>query len=192
MFDRNGWQTREPACLLHHCNGLSNNWCLMVIRRAKYPDAEDIAKIYNQAMAPGVFAISRVSPDTRTERLDWLKEHKDPYPAFVYEHESGKVIAWCSLNTLSMRPEYMGLSEVSYYVDEQHRRKGIGRLMLAHLINTANAFGLRALLGRTLERNVGATKNFNSLGFRRVVTLRELSLIRGEWHNDIWLWKQLR
>lgn len=164
----------------------------MGIRRAKSSDADDIAKIYNQAMAPGLFAVSRVSPDTRTERLDWLREHKDPYPAFVYEHESGKIVAWCSLNRLSMRPEYMELSEVSYYVDEQHRRRGIGRLMLAHLINAANTFGLRALLGRTLERNVGATRNFNSFGFTRVVMLRELSLIRGEWHNDLWLWKQLR
>ncbi|NOJ44587.1 GNAT family N-acetyltransferase [Bradyrhizobium australiense] len=163
-----------------------------MIRRAKFSDVEDIAKIYNQAMAPGVFAISRVSPDTRTERLAWLSEHKDPYAAFVYEHDSGKVIAWCSLNTFSMRPEYMELSEISCYVDEQHRRRGIGRLMLAHLIESANTFGLRALLGRTLERNVGATKNFNSFGFRRVAMLRELSLVRGEWHNDVWLWKQLR
>ncbi|MGY4327445.1 L-amino acid N-acyltransferase YncA [Bradyrhizobium sp. LB7.2] len=164
----------------------------MGIRRAKCSDAEDIAKIYNQAMAPGVFAVSRVSRDTRTERLDWLRKHNDPYPAFVYEHETGKIIAWCSLNTLSMRREYMGLSEVSYYVDEQHRRRGLGTLMIAHLINAANTLGLRALLARTLERNIGATKNFNSFGFRRVVTIRELSLIRGEWHNDLWLWKQLR
>ncbi|MET4222637.1 L-amino acid N-acyltransferase YncA [Bradyrhizobium sp. LB14.3] len=164
----------------------------MGIRRAKYSDAEDIAKIYNQAMAPGIFAVSRVSPDSRAERLDWLRDHKDPYPAFVYEHESEKIIAWCSLNTLSMRPEYTELSEVSYYVDEQHRRRGIGRLMLAHLTDAAKTFGVRALLGRTLERNVGATKNFESFGFTRVVMLRELSLIRGEWQNDVWLLKHLR
>lgn len=163
-----------------------------MIRRAKESDAEDIATIYNQAMAPGVFAISRVSPDTRTERLAWLREHQDPYAAFVLEHDSGKVIAWCSLNPFSMRPEYVELSEVSCYVGEQHRRRGIGRLMLAHMIDTANTFGLRALLGRTLERNVGAIKNFNAFGFEPVVTLRDLSLIRGEWYSDVWLWKQLR
>ncbi|MDE5466222.1 GNAT family N-acetyltransferase [Bradyrhizobium sp. CSS354] len=163
-----------------------------MIRRAKCSDAEDIAAIYNQAMAPGVFAVSRVSPDTRTERLAWLEEHQDPYTAFVYEHDGRNVIGWCSLNTLSMRPEYTGLSEVSCYVDEKHRGMGIGRLMLAHLIETAKTFGLRALLGRTLERNVGAIKNFDVFEFRRVATLRELSRIRGEWHNDIWLWKQLR
>ncbi|WP_271552945.1 GNAT family N-acetyltransferase [Bradyrhizobium sp. CCBAU 45394] len=163
-----------------------------MIRRAKCSDVEDIAAIYNQAMAPGVFAISRVSPETRTERLAWLREHQDPYAAFVYEHDGGKIIAWCSLNTFSMRPEYMELSEISCYVDEKHRRRGIGKLMLGHLIDTAKTFRLRALLGRTLERNVGAIKNFNSFEFRRVVTLRELSRIRGEWHNDVWLWKQLR
>ncbi|MBB4423801.1 phosphinothricin acetyltransferase [Bradyrhizobium sp. CIR48] len=163
-----------------------------MIRRAKCSDVEDITAIYNQAIAPGVFATSQVSPDTPSERLAWLEQHQGPYAAFVYQDDSRKTIAWCSLNAFSVRPEYIELPEVSFYVDEKHRRRGIGKLMLAHLIDTANTFGLRGLFGRTFERNVGAIKNFNLFGFRRVATLRELSRIRGEWHNDVWLWKQLR
>lgn len=163
-----------------------------MFRRANYSDAGDIANIYNQAMKPGVFATSRLTPDTRNERVGWLREHQDPYRVFVYEHENGAVIAWCSLNRLSMRVEYAGVAEASFYVDEKLRGRGIGKLALAHLIKTANTFELRALMGRTLESNIAAMKNFTSFGFRRVALLRELSHIRGEWHSDVWLWRALR
>lgn len=163
-----------------------------MFRRAEHSDADDIANIYNQAMKPGIFATSQLAPDNRGERLVWLKQHQDPYPVFVFEDENGTVIAWCSLNRFSVRPEYPGVAEVSCYIDENHRGTGIGKLMLAHLIETANTFGLRALVGRTLERNLAALKNFTSFGFRRVALLQELSEIGDEWHNDVWLWKQLR
>lgn len=164
----------------------------IVFRRANHSDAEDIANIYNQAMKPNIFATSQLAPDTRKERMDWLGEHQDPYPAFVYEHENGRVIAWCSLSRFSVRPEYTGIAEVSFYVDENYRGRGIGKLALAHLIQNAQTLGLRALAGRTLERNIRAMNNFVLFGFRRVALLRELSCIRGEWHSDVWFWKQLR
>ncbi|WP_083219202.1 GNAT family N-acetyltransferase [Bradyrhizobium icense] len=163
-----------------------------MLRRAIYSDADDIAKIYNQAMKPGIFATSQLAPDVRNERVGWLSEHQDPYPAFVYEKKNGAVVAWCALSRFSVRPEYTGIAEASAYVDENHREKGIGKMMLAHLISTADSFGLRAVVGRALERNVGAIRNTTFLGFRRVALVHEISRIRGEWHNDVWSWKKLR
>ncbi|MCK1332499.1 GNAT family N-acetyltransferase [Bradyrhizobium sp. CW9] len=163
-----------------------------MFRRATVSDAEDIASIYNQAIRPGIFATSQSAPDTRSERLSWLREHHDPYPAFVYENEDDTVVAWCSLNKFSVRPEYMGIAEASGYVHENYRKMGIGKLMLGHLIEAANSFELRALFSRALERNIAAITNTVSFGFRRVALLHEISNIRDEWHNDVWFWKQLR
>lgn len=161
-----------------------------MFRRATYADADDIARIYNQAMKPGIFATSQIAPDTHNERVAWIGEHRDPYPAFVYEIEGGTVIGWCSLNRFSVRPEYTEVAETSRYIDENHRGKGLGKLMLAHLIATAASFGLRLLVSRAFERN--ARSNKDGFGFRRVAVLHEAALIHGEWHNDVWFWKQLR
>lgn len=163
-----------------------------MFRRATYADADDMAKIYNQALKPGVFAISQIAPDTHSERVAWLSEHQDPYPAFVYEIEDSTVIGWCSLNRFFVRPEYTDVAETSRYIDENHRGKGLGRLMLAHLIETATNLGLRLLVSRALERNVRSIKSVYPMGFRPVAVLHEASLIRGEWHNDVWFWKKLR
>ncbi|XSC42569.1 N-acetyltransferase family protein [Bradyrhizobium sp. RDT10] len=84
-----------------------------------------MAKIYNQAMKPGIFAISQVAPDTYKERIAWFSEHEDPYPAFVYELENSTVIGWCSLNRFSVRPEYTDVAETSRYIDENHRGRDL-------------------------------------------------------------------
>lgn len=163
-----------------------------MFRRANCADVDAIARIYNQALKPGIFATSQVTPDTPSERAAWLREHQDPYPAFVYENESGAVIGWCSLNRFSVRPGYADVAATSTYIDENYRGRGLGKQMRAHLIKTASSLGLRLLVSRALERNVRSIKSANAVGFRPVAVLHEAARIRGEWYNDVWLWKQLR
>ncbi|UFW51335.1 MULTISPECIES: GNAT family N-acetyltransferase [Bradyrhizobium] len=161
-----------------------------MFRRATQVDAAAMAKIYNQAMKPGVFAISQRTPDTCNERVAWLSAHQDPYPAFVYEDKNGKVIGWCSLSRLSIRPEYADVAETSRYIDENYRGKGIGRRMAAHLIETATNLGFRLLVSNAFERNL---PSINSVfGYQRVVVLHEGALVHGEWQDFVFFWKKLR
>ncbi|WP_084462191.1 GNAT family N-acetyltransferase [Bradyrhizobium sp. WSM1417] len=162
-----------------------------MFRRATFADAHDIARIYNQAIKPGIFAINPIAPDTHNERIIWLKEHQDPYPVFVYENENHRVIGWCSLSRFSLRPEYTGVAEISRYIDESHRGKGLGGLMLAHLIETAANVGLRLLVSNAYERNIGSIKSIAPV-FQRVAVLHEVARVHGEWQNVAWFWNKLR
>ncbi|WP_083992421.1 GNAT family N-acetyltransferase [Bradyrhizobium embrapense] len=161
-----------------------------MFRRATYADAGEIAIIYNQAMKPGVFAMSPIAPDNQEERVAWLSEHQDPYPAFVYEIDN-KVIGWCSLSRFSVRPEYTDVAETSRYIDESHRGKGLGKLMLAHLIETAANLGFRLLVSTVYERNVRSIRSADVF-FRRAAMLHEVARIHGEWHNIVWVSQKLR
>ncbi|MCP1909544.1 phosphinothricin acetyltransferase [Bradyrhizobium elkanii] len=163
-----------------------------MFRRATHADAYDMARIYNQALQPGFFAVSQIAPDTRYKRIAWLSEHQDPYPAFVYEIENRTVIGWCALSRFSLRPEYTDIAETSRYVDENHRGKGLGRLMLAYLIETATSSGIRLLLSSAYERNVRSIRSAGPFEFRRVAMLHEAARIHDEWHNYVWFWKKLR
>ncbi|MCK1554480.1 N-acetyltransferase [Bradyrhizobium sp. 177] len=163
-----------------------------MFRRATYEDVDDIVGIYNQAGKPGIFAISQVAPDTHNDRVAWLSEHEDPYPAFVYESENGTVVGWCALNRFSLRPDYTGVAETSRYIDENHRGMGLGKLMFAHLVDTATNLGLRLLVSRAFEKNVRSIKSVSSFDFRPVATLHEAARIHDEWHNDVFFWKKLR
>ncbi|WP_271611788.1 GNAT family N-acetyltransferase [Bradyrhizobium sp. CCBAU 21362] len=161
-----------------------------MFRRATLADVDDIVKIYNQAMKPGIFAINHAAPDTHNERVAWLKEHQDPYPVFVYEIENSGVIGWCSLSRFSLRPDYAGVAEISRYIDENHRGKGLGGLMIEHLIDAGSSFGLRLLLSNAYERNIGSIKSIDPF-FRRVAVFHEVARVHGEWQNVAWFWKKL-
>lgn len=162
-----------------------------MLRRATSADLDDITRIYNQALKPGINAISQIAPDTRNERLVWLSEHQDPYPAFVYEIENCGVIGWSSLSRFSVRPEYTDVAETSRYIDENHRGKGLGRLMFSHLVETAASLGFRLLISRAYEGNVRSIESVRPF-LRSVAVLHEAARIHDEWHNDVWLWKKLR
>lgn len=161
-----------------------------MFRRATSTDADDVVRIYNQARKPGLFAISRLAPDTRNNRIDWINEHQDPYPAFVYELDDSRIIGWCSLNRFSLRPEYAGVAETSRYIDEKYRRRGLGRLMAGFLIDAARDLGLRLLVSRAYERNIPSIRS--GFGFDRVAALHEVACIDGEWQTDVYFWKKLR
>ncbi|MHC4049469.1 GNAT family N-acetyltransferase [Bradyrhizobium sp. 25ACV] len=163
-----------------------------MIRHATYADADNMAKIYNQAAKPGIFAISQIAPDTHIDRLAWLNEHQDPFPAFVYEIDNGPVIGWCSLNRFTLRPEYKDVAETSRYIDENHRGKGLGRLMLAHLIETATDLGFRLLVSHAYEKNIRTIRSASPFEFFPTAVLHEAARIRGEWHNDVFFWRKLR
>ncbi|GLR92167.1 GNAT family N-acetyltransferase [Bradyrhizobium iriomotense] len=161
-----------------------------MFRRATYSDAAVMAKIYNQAMKPSVFAISQSTPDTYSGRAAWLSAHQNPYPAFVYEDKNGEVLGWCSLSRLSIRPEYADVAETSRYIDENYRGKGLGRSMASHLVETAYSLGFRLLVSNVFERNLPSLRSI--VGYERVVVLREGALVHGEWQNYVYLWKKLR
>lgn len=161
-----------------------------MFRRATYADAAEMSKIFNQALRPGIFAISKNTPDTCNQRVAWLAEHQDRYPAFVYEIDNNRVIGWCSLNSFSLRPEYEDVAETSRYIDEHYRDKGLGRMMTDHLIEAATQLGFRLLVSNAFEKNLQSIKS--GFKFQRVAVLHEAACVKGEWQNVVYLWKKLR
>jgi L-amino acid N-acyltransferase YncA len=162
-----------------------------VIRRARSSDAGAIASIYNQAMAPGVFATCDVVHVTAESRVEWLARHDDAYPAFVYEGPAGDVVGWSSLNPFSVRPNYRSIAEVSVYVDAARRGGTVGAALFVRLLDEANRLALRALVSLTFERNGPSLRGLEAAGFRKVATLAEVAWLRGRWESVVWLQKEL-
>lgn len=162
-----------------------------MMRRAAERDCADLARIYNQAMKDGIYATCDIAHVSPQNRLDWLSHHDDRYPAWVYETESGQVVAWSSLSPFSMRPELPGIAETSTYVDETCRFRGIGRDLLEHLIVEARRLGFRSLVSVVLEKNIASISTRLRYGFLPTAVLYEVAWFRGAWENVVWLRKDL-
>jgi len=138
----------------------------MIIRDAVEADLPTIIEIYNAAIATRI-ATAQLEPVTISERRDWLSEHSPArYPFWVAETD-GRVIGWLSFKAFLPRCAYRGTAEISVYVDEKFRRRGVGQRLLEEAIARAPSLEITALVGLIFGHNEPSLKLFQRLGFER-------------------------
>ena len=138
----------------------------MIIRDAVEADLPTIVEIYN-ATVPTRMVTAELEPTTVEARLPWFREHSsEHYPFWVAESE-GRVIAWLDFKRFLPRCAYHGTAEISVYVDEEFRRRGVGQRLLEQAIARAPSLGITALVGLIFGHNEPSLKLFQSLGFER-------------------------
>src|SRR5438105_10591948 len=129
----------------------------MKIRDAVESDLPAIIKIYNAAVATRV-ATARLEQVTLDERRNWLKEHSpERHPFWVLEIDR-KIAGWLTLKPFLPRCAYRGADEVSVYVDERFRRRGIARALLEEAIARAPLLQIRAVVGLIFAHNEPSLK----------------------------------
>ncbi len=138
----------------------------MKIRDAVESDLPAIVKIYNAAVATRV-ATAQLEPVTLEERRGWLKEHSaDRHPFWVLEIDR-KIAGWLTLKPFLPRCAYRGTAEVSVYVRENFRRRGMARRLLEEAISRAPALEISALVGLIFAHNEASVRLFERMGFTR-------------------------
>ena len=138
----------------------------MIIRDAVEADLLAIVEIYN-ATVPTRIVTAEPVPTTVEARLPWFREHSsEHYPFWVAESE-GRVIAWLDFKKFLPRCAYRGTAEISVYVDEEFRRRGVGQRLLEQAIARAPSLGITALVGFIFGHNEPSLKLFQRLGFER-------------------------
>ena len=138
----------------------------MIIRDAVEADLPTIVEIYN-ATVPTRMVTAELEPTTVEARLPWFREHSsEHYPFWVAESE-GRVIAWLDFKRFLPRSAYRGTVEISVYVDEEFRRRGVGQRLLEQAIARAPSLGITALVGLIFGHNEPSLKLFRALGFER-------------------------
>lgn len=152
----------------------------MKIRYARIEDLPAIVEIYNQAIALR-YATGDLDPLTVEERRAWFEEHTpDRYPIWVAEAEDGCVAGWCSLSAWrNGRKALRYTVEVSYYVHESHRRRGIGRAMMKTALDEAGALGYRTVIALLLSINPATIGLLEQFGFECWGTLPGAAEIDG-------------
>src|SRR5438552_15977719 len=138
----------------------------MIIRDAVEADLPTIVEIYN-ATVPTHMVTAELEPTTVEARLPWFREHwSEHYPFWVAESE-GRVIAWLDFKRFLPRCAYRGTAEISVYVDEEFRRRGVGQRLLEDAIARAPSLGITALVGLIFGHNEPSLKLFQRFGFER-------------------------
>jgi phosphinothricin acetyltransferase len=138
----------------------------MLIRDAVESDLPAIIEIYNAAIATRA-ATAQLEPVTVESRRHWLTEHSpDQHPFWVLEID-GRVAGWLSFKSFLPRCAYRGTAELSVYVGEGFRRRGVARTLLEEAIMRAPSFGINAVVGLIFAHNEASLRLFERAGFAR-------------------------
>jgi phosphinothricin acetyltransferase len=138
----------------------------MHIRDARETDLPAIIKIYNTAIATRM-STAQLEPVTLESRRTWLNDHSpDRHPFWVLEIDR-EVAGWLTLKTFLPRCAYRDTAEVSVYVDEKFRRRGVGRALLAEAISRTPELGINAMVGLIFAHNAPSLRLFERLGFEK-------------------------
>jgi L-amino acid N-acyltransferase YncA len=136
----------------------------MIIRDAVEADLATIVEIYN-ATVPTRMVTAELEPTTVQARLPWFREHSpEQFPFWVAESE-GRVVGWLDFKKFLPRATYRGTAEISVYVDEGFRRRGVAQRLLEQAIARAPSLGITALVGLIFGHNEPSLKLFQRLGF---------------------------
>lgn len=148
------------------------------IRDAVEADLPAIVKIYNAAIATRI-STAQLEPVTVENRRRWLTEHSsDRHPFWVAELD-GKIAGWLTIKSFLPRCAYAGTAELSVYVDEDFRRRGVARSLIEEAIARAPALELTALVGLIFAHNQASLKLFAQLGFKRWGLLPRVARLDG-------------
>ncbi len=144
----------------------------MIIRAANIDDLAAITEIYNEAILHTV-ATFDTQVKTVEEQRAWFEEHGPKSPIIVAE-EGGIVMGWASLSRWSDRCAYSETAEVSLYVGESYRGKGIGRKLMEAIIEEGWKAGFHVVVARIAEGNEASVALHESVGFEHIGVMREV------------------
>jgi phosphinothricin acetyltransferase len=104
----------------------------------------------------------------------------------------GTVVGWAALSPVSDRCVYGGVAEVSLYVGAQARGKGIGRDLLARLVQSSEENGIWTLQAGIFGENAASVRLHEALGFRTVGVRERLGRMNGVWRDVLLMERRSR
>jgi L-amino acid N-acyltransferase YncA len=162
----------------------------VTIRLASEEDAPQVLAIY----AP-FCRNTPVSFETREPTLEEMRQRirktLASFPWLVCDQE-GQVLGYAYASPHREREAYRWSVDVSVYVRDGLRRKGIGRALYTSLFAMLRLQGYyRALAGTTLP-NPGSIGLHQAMGFQPVGSYQKIGYKCGAWHDVAWWQLALR
>ncbi|MFN2467377.1 MAG: N-acetyltransferase family protein [Gaiellaceae bacterium] len=148
-----------------------------VLEPADWPAA---GAIYDEGIRSGDATFETAPPE-------WDEFDRTHLPLRLVATEHGRILGWAGLSPVSSRCVYAGVAEVSVYVAEAARGRGVGRTLLQELVSRSEAEGIWTLEAGIFPENAASIALHERCGFRRVGVRERLGRMGGGWRDVLLL-----
>lgn len=158
----------------------------MTIEKMQPCDWEQVAIIYQKGIDTGNATFETLCPTGEV----WDEKHRKEC-RFV-ARENGKIAGWVALSGVSTRPVYSGVCEVSIYISDEFRSRGVGSILMEALINESEKQGIWMLQAAIFPENKASIHLHEKLGFRQVGIREKIGKRDGVWRDNVFLERRSR
>jgi phosphinothricin acetyltransferase len=155
-----------------------------VHRLARREDLPAIVAIYNSTVASREVTAD-TEPVTVASREAWFADHAPDRRPLWTIHDAADtsaqpaIVGWLSYSNFYGRPAYAGTAEVSIYVAETWRGRGVGRYCLELAMAHAPHVDVHTLLGFIFGHNAPSLALFRKYGFDTWANLPRVANLDG-------------
>lgn len=140
-------------------------------------DWSAVCAIYLEGIATGNATFETSTP----EWTKWNAAHMRS--CRLVARMNGEVLGWAALSAVSSRCVYAGVAEVSVYVAETARGRGIGLQLLSGLVKASEQAGIWTLQAGIFPENEASIRLHEHCGFRIVGRRERLSQLKEAWRD---------
>jgi L-amino acid N-acyltransferase YncA len=144
-------------------------------------DAPAVLEIYRQGIATGNATFETEAPSWEKFSAGHLAHSR------LVARDGTGLLGWAALSPVSSRCVYGGVAEVSIYVAESSRGRGIGRALLEELIRQSEKNGIWTLQAGVFPQNVASIRLHKRYGFREVGRRERIGKLGDEWRDTVLL-----
>ena len=150
-----------------------------MIRELDEKDWPAVRSIFEEGIATGQATFETEAPSWEA----WDGAHSGGLVA----EEGGEVVGWAARSPYSTRPAYAGVAEESVYVAAEARGRGVGRALLATLVEKSEQAGIWTLQAGVFPENRASVTLHLGCGFRVVGVRERIGRLNGEWRDVLLL-----
>jgi L-amino acid N-acyltransferase YncA len=157
------------------------------IERLQASDWPQVAAIYAEGIATGNATFETAPPTWERWDASHLPDHRLVARDGSAGGRGGMVVAWAALAPVSDRCVYAGVAENSIYVAASVHGRGVGRQLLAALLEGAERAGIWTVQTGIFPENAASLALHRRCGFRVVGVRERLGQLHGRWRDVLLL-----
>lgn len=156
------------------------------IRPAEKKDLPALLEIYNDVIV-NTTAVYHFEPFSMERYTGWFEDRlHQGFPVLV-ALEGELVAGYATFGNFRPWPGFSNTVENSLYVAREHRGKGIGKLLMPPLIDSAKLLGLHTMIAGIDASNEVSIKLHEKFGFKIVANLKEVGFKFGRWLDLVFM-----
>lgn len=160
---------------------------MIKIRSAVVTDVKELLSIYTPYIKETAITFETTVP-TEEEFSQRVERILQDFPYLVAVEEK-KILGYAYASPYYNRSAYDWTVELSVYVAQDARGKGVGGLLYCHLEEVLLKRGFKNLLACIALPNDASLKMHEKMGYEQVAHFKKVGYKFGVWHDIVWLQK---